>query len=279
MKFFDNDGRKRILRAGVFAAFAVAMACGGALAGEAVCSEDANTDDLIKVKVQRLIVDPASGHPVVILSDALERRALPIWIGRFEANAIGSEMRGIRHPRPLTHDLLETVIRESGFSLERVVITHLKEGTFHAYILMKKNAACVRIDARPSDSIVMALKVEAPIFIFAALFARAAVPLGGNEAIEKDYGIRIQELTPALARAFAYESTTGALVSGVRPESRAEKDGIQRGDILVKIGGLTTGDPKSVRRALEEGGSPVKAEIFRKGEFISLRLHPKERQE
>lgn len=278
MRFFDDFERKRILLLYVFAALALVMSPGKAPAEEGVSSEDAKAD-LIKVKVQRLIVDPASGQPVVILSDMLERRAVPIWIGRFEANAIGSEMRGIRQKRPLTHDLLETVIRESGFSLERAVITHLEKGTFHASILMKKDAASVRIDARPSDSIVMALKLEAPIFISAVLFARAAVPLGGSEGIDKDYGLTLQDLTPALARAFDYDSTTGALVSDIRPGSRAEKDGIQRADILVEIGGRTIRSAASMRNALAEGGSSVEAEIFRRGEFMSLTLHPLERQE
>ena len=87
---------------------------------------------LLPVKVFRLILDPMSQHPVVILADTLEERALPIWIDSFEANAIQSELEGIKHRRPLTHDLLERIIQQTNAKIHQIVITQLKDNIYYA---------------------------------------------------------------------------------------------------------------------------------------------------
>ncbi len=229
---------------------------------------------VLQVKVHRLIIDPSSKQPVVVLADALEERALLIWVGFFEANAIRSEMEGVDHQRPLTHDLLEGIIRKANFRFKRVTITHLKEGTFHATIFLEKGGSPVEIDARPSDSIVMALKLGAPIFVAEKLFREMAVPLGDPKTAEEHYGLRFQELNPSLAQAFSYESTDGVLVSDVREGSSAEKDGIKRGDIIVELGGRAIGDVVSIKKTLEQEDVGLEARIFRRGHFLSLILHP-----
>ena len=229
---------------------------------------------VLQVKVHQLIIDRSSKQPVVVLTDALEERALLIWVGFFEANAIRSEMEGVDHQRPLTHDLLEGIIRKSDIKFKQVTITHLEEGTFHASILLEKGGSPVEIDARPSDSIVMALKLGAPIFVAKKLFREVAVPLGDSKTTEEHYGLRFQELNPSLARAFSYGFTDGVLVSDVREGSRAEKDGIKRGDILVELGGRVIGDMVSIRKTLEQEEVGLKAKIFRRGHFFSLMLHP-----
>ena len=230
--------------------------------------------ELLQVKVHGLVSDPRSEQPVVFLTDSVEERALPIWIGPFEANAIHLETQGINHNRPLTHDLLESIIHKADGKILRIIITHIKEGIYYAVIEMESGGSLVQIDARPSDSIVMALKFKAPIFVAKTLFRDMAIPLGGKEEIEESYGLTLQDLTSSLAQAFSYGSASGALVSDVRKGSLAEKDGIERGDIFVEVGGEPIKDVMSLKDALWKNRVAVQAKIFRKAHVLSITLHP-----
>jgi bifunctional DNase/RNase len=231
---------------------------------------------LLPVKVYRLILDPVSQHPVVILTDTLEERALPIWIDSFEANAIESELEGIKHRRPLTHDLLESIIKETSAKIQQIVITQLKDNIYYATIRMEVAGTFTEIDARPSDSIVVALKFKAPLFVSRDLFVDKAVLLSEKKEIEQVYGLTLQNLTPSLAQAFAFDSTQGTLVSDVRQGSRADQDGLERGDIFVTLDEGPVEDVTAVRHALEKGKTLLHAKIFRKGEFLAVSLHPEE---
>jgi bifunctional DNase/RNase len=229
---------------------------------------------LLPVTVYRLILDPVSQHPVVILADSLEERALPIWIDSFEANAIHSEMEGIKHRRPLTHDLLERIIQKTDATIHQIVITQLKENIYYAKIRMEVAGTFTEIDARPSDSIVVALKFKVPLFVSRDLFKDKAMPLAEKKEIEEHYGLTLQNLTPSLSQAFSFDSTKGTLVSDVRQGSRAEKDGLERGDIFVVLDEGPVDDVASVRLALEKGKTTVKAKIYRNGRFLAVSLHP-----
>lgn len=240
--------------------------------GSATVASEKNA--LLQVKVHRLIVDSVSKQPVVILTDSLEERALPIWIDFFEANAINSELKGVSHFRPLTHDLLERIMQKADLKIHRIIVTHLKEGVYYATILLEQGGSITEIDARPSDSIVMALKFKAPIFVSASLLRDKGIPLVEQKEIEEDYGLTLQDLTPSLAESFSFKSKNGIIVSDVRKGSRAEKDGIERGDIFVEVGGQAIEDVMSMRDALKKSETAVQAKIFRKARFLTLTLHP-----
>jgi bifunctional DNase/RNase len=120
----------------------------------------------IEVKIRGLMMDPSSGTPIIILKDINSETMLPIWVGAYEANAIALEIEKISPQRPMTHDLLRNVILEMGASVERVIVTELRDNTFFAMIIMKDRAGeSVMIDARPSDAIALALRVDCPIFV------------------------------------------------------------------------------------------------------------------
>jgi bifunctional DNase/RNase len=120
----------------------------------------------IEVKIRGLMMDPSSGTPIIILKDVNSETMLPIWVGAYEANAIALEIEKISPQRPMTHDLLRNVILEMGANVERVVVTELRDNTFFALIIMKDRAGdAVMIDARPSDAIALALRVDCPIFV------------------------------------------------------------------------------------------------------------------
>ncbi len=235
----------------------------------------AGSQDLLQVKVHRLIMDPTSMQPIVFLADPQEERALLVWIGPCEANALNAEIEGTKSPRPLTHDLAGRIIEKLKGKIQRIIITQVKDGIYYATLVIEKDGSAVEIDARPSDSIVMALKSKSPIFVSKGLFATASVPLKEEKGGEDPYGLTIQELTSSLAQSFSFKSTKGVLVADVRGGSQAEKDGLQQGDILVELGGDSISDVKSLREALSKSKASVKAKIFRKGNFVSLTVNPK----
>lgn len=234
------------------------------------------TKNLLQVKVHRLIMDPSSMQPIVFLADPQEERALLVWIGPCEANALNAEIEGTKSPRPLTHDLAGKIIEKLRGKIQRIIITHVRNGIYYATLVIEREGSAVEIDARPSDSIVMALKSKSPIFVSKGLFAEMSVPLKEEKGGEDPYGLTIQELTSSLAQSFSYKSTKGVLVADVRGGSQAEKDGLQRGDILVEVGGDSIFDVKSLRDALSRSKASAKAKIFRKGNFVSLTLNPKQ---
>jgi bifunctional DNase/RNase len=117
-----------------------------------------------EVTVAHLGLDRTTNSPVVILREKEGTRVLPIWIGPAEASAIAMELQGVKAQRPLTHDLLKQVIVGLGGDLRRVVISSVKENTYFAELLIRREDQVFQVDARPSDSIALALRLNAPIF-------------------------------------------------------------------------------------------------------------------
>jgi bifunctional DNase/RNase len=125
---------------------------------------------MLEAKVDGLALDVSTNSPVVILSLKEGNKVLPIWIGHAEAWAIAMELSGIGSKRPMTHDMLKAVINALSAKVEKVEITELKEQTFYARVLLACDGKMLEIDARPSDSIALALKVNAPIYVEETLF-------------------------------------------------------------------------------------------------------------
>lgn len=119
---------------------------------------------MVEIKVQSLGLDQVSKTPVVILQEIDGERMLPIWIGPSEAHAIAMELAGMKFSRPLTHDLAASLIRSLGGELERVVITRVKDNTYFAELVVTRGSELLSIDARPSDSIAIALRLKAKLF-------------------------------------------------------------------------------------------------------------------
>ncbi len=120
---------------------------------------------LIEMNVFGLAIDPSAGTPIVILKDQEGKRAVPIWIGLFEASAIATQLEKIALSRPMTHDLTRNIIESLDARITRIVINDLRNNTFFAVIHLDKGDRELLIDARPSDAIALALRVEAPIFV------------------------------------------------------------------------------------------------------------------
>jgi uncharacterized protein len=120
---------------------------------------------LIEMSIKGLMVDPITNMPIVILKDKLGERVLSIWVGIFEANAIALQIENVSTPRPMTHDLLRNIITDLDGSVDRVVVSDLKDNTFFAIIHLTVRGERVAVDARPSDAIALALRTRSPILV------------------------------------------------------------------------------------------------------------------
>ena len=110
-------------------------------------------EDTIQMSVGGLTLDPVTKTPIVVLKDTENKLNLPIWIGLLEATAMATEIEGIKMARPMTHDLLKTILGEVGCSVECVEITELKENTYYAAVNLRVAGREMMIDSRPSDAI------------------------------------------------------------------------------------------------------------------------------
>ncbi|MBX6360146.1 bifunctional nuclease family protein [Pseudacidobacterium ailaaui] len=119
----------------------------------------------IEMKIRGLMVDPSTNAPIVILKDVQGDTVLPIWVGLYEANAIALEVEKATTPRPMTHDLLKNVMQGLNATLQRVVVTELKDDTFYAVLWLEQDGETVTIDCRPSDAIALALRADCPIYV------------------------------------------------------------------------------------------------------------------
>jgi bifunctional DNase/RNase len=121
--------------------------------------------NVVEAKVNGLILEPKTQQNIVVLREAGGERILPIWIGPGEAQAIRRILSEEPFPRPLTHDLIALVVEGLKAKVTRVVISDLRENTFFASVLVSRDAEMLSIDARPSDSIAIALRTKAPIYV------------------------------------------------------------------------------------------------------------------
>ena len=128
---------------------------------------------MLEMKVRGLTLDPLTNMALVILRDLEGNKALPIWVGIPEANAIALELEQVPTPRPLTHDLVKNILDGVNATVTRIVVNDLKDSTFYATIFLSLRGEEIRIDSRPSDAIVVALRVKAPIFVTLDVIERA----------------------------------------------------------------------------------------------------------
>jgi uncharacterized protein len=145
---------------------------------------------VIEVRIASLAVDPRTNQPVLILRPLDDvpghGRVLPIWIGQPEATAILLAIEGVELPRPLTHDLLRDVIESLDAYIERIEITRVEEGTFYAALILRAEERSIAVDARPSDSIALAVRTGAPVFVAADVMESAAVSDSSDQVIDEE---------------------------------------------------------------------------------------------
>ncbi|HON24056.1 MAG TPA: bifunctional nuclease family protein [Syntrophales bacterium] len=137
----------------------------------------------IEMKIAGLTIDPITSTPIVILKDRAEKKAIPIWIGLFEASAIATQLEKITFSRPMTHDLIKDILRTVEVDVDRVEIHDLRNNTFFANIHLRGEGRHFVVDARPSDAIAVAIRTDAPIFVAEKVIEKSRnVDIGANVA-------------------------------------------------------------------------------------------------
>jgi bifunctional DNase/RNase len=119
----------------------------------------------VEMKIRGLIMDPVTQMPIVVLKDVNGATALPIWVGIYEANAIALEIEKVSTPRPMTHDLMKSLLLGLDAHVHKVVVNELKDDTFFALIWLERGGEMISVDSRPSDALALALRLDCPIFV------------------------------------------------------------------------------------------------------------------
>ena len=119
----------------------------------------------VEMKIRGLMMDPVTNMPIVILKDVNGSAVLPIWVGVYEANAIALEIEKVSTPRPMTHDLIKTLLVGLNAALRKVVVSELKDDTFYAVIWLDRDGDMISVDSRPSDALALALRLDCPIYV------------------------------------------------------------------------------------------------------------------
>ncbi len=119
----------------------------------------------VEMKIRTLMMDPVTQMPIVVLRDLTGTTILPIWVGVYEANAIALEIEKINTPRPMTHDLIRTLLQGMDTKVNRIVVSDLRDDTFFAVIWLEKDGEMISVDSRPSDALAIALRTDSPIFV------------------------------------------------------------------------------------------------------------------
>jgi len=160
---------------------------------------------MVPVTIETLVVAILPTPSVVVLrpkhGEALAERVLPIWIGPAEAASIGIALEGQTHLRPMTHDFIATIIRAFDSEVERVVIDRVEGSTFFATVYLQHKGRVLNLDARPSDSIALALRVNAPLFVDEDVLNSASYPYdfskeNNTEAAMSDFRSFIESISP-----------------------------------------------------------------------------------
>ena len=119
----------------------------------------------VEMKIRGLMMDPVSNMPIVILKDVNGNSILPIWVGVYEANAIALEIEKVSTPRPMTHDLIKSLLAGLSTGMKKVVVSELRDDTFYAVIWLERDGEIISVDSRPSDALALALRLDCPIYV------------------------------------------------------------------------------------------------------------------
>lgn len=155
---------------------------------------------MIEMRVMGIALDTRTGSPIVVLHDKDNRKALPIWIGSAEASAIIRKIENLSVARPMTHDLIIEIIEKTGYSLDKIEISDVEKETYYATIYISDdNGKIVEIDARPSDAIAVAIRVDAPIFVAPKVLASGSVSTDSakDEEEAQEFKNFVQSIKPS----------------------------------------------------------------------------------
>jgi hypothetical protein len=165
-----------------------------------IVQNETPSQNLVQMKVTGLTIDPFTSMPIIILKDMEEKCALPIWIGLIEASAIATELEQIKLSRPMTHDLMRTMLERSEVSVDRIEICDLADNTFYAKIWFIRQGGGFMLDSRPSDAIALALRTKSPIFVTRQVIEKSRkIDLSSEDSTEEQRRQKWTEILENLA--------------------------------------------------------------------------------
>ena len=155
---------------------------------------------MIEMKVMGIALDTRTGSPIVVLHDKENRRALPIWIGSAEASSIIRKIENLSVTRPMTHDLIISIIEKTGYKLSKVEINDVEKETYYATIFLEDSEGKeIEIDSRPSDAIAVSIRIDAPIFVTANVLSNGSVSTDSAKDAEEaeEFKNFVQSIKPS----------------------------------------------------------------------------------
>jgi bifunctional DNase/RNase len=140
----------------------------------------------IEMKIRGLMMDPVTNMPIVILKDVNGNTILPIWVGVYEANAIALEIEKVSTPRPMTHDLIKSLLMGLNTGVKKVVVNELKDDTFYALIWLERDGEVISVDSRPSDALAVALRLDCPIYVEESVLKSSKMSSSVSEKVNNE---------------------------------------------------------------------------------------------
>jgi bifunctional DNase/RNase len=234
--------------------------------------------ETVPVELSTVGLDGRTGTPIVVLREPVSGSVLPIWVGVMEAQAIALALHGVVPPRPMTHDLMASLIAELRAEVDEVVVTDLRNNTYFGLVRLKVagERKMREVDSRPSDALALAVRTGAPIRVVRKILSIAPefdfiAPDGPNQVVQA-MGMTVVLATSALRKQFRLGDRPGIVVTSAYGQARDK--GVRRGDLLVNVNGKTVEEPAAFFEAVRatKPRSPVRITYWRDGETKMIEL-------
>ena len=244
----------------------------------AIRAQSKANGEFVAVELSTIGLDGRTGTPIVLLREPQSGSLVPIWIGSAEAQAIALSLHGVIPPRPMTHDLMESLISALNAEVEEVVVTDLRNNTYYGLVRLRVNGEKKTrdVDSRPSDALALALRTGAPIRVARKILASSPefefiAPEGPNQVVQA-LGMAVVVATPTLRKEFKLGDRSGVVVTTVA--GLAREKGVRRGDLIVEVNGKPIEDPGAFLEAVRATKPPAQVRItyWRDGNTRSIEL-------
>jgi bifunctional DNase/RNase len=250
------------------------LACNAGCRAEQVEEEP----ELSTVEVSTVGMDLLTSSPVVLLRQPESGQVVPIWVGLGEAQAIMRALHGLQTPRPMTHDLMGSLLSHLDVTVVAVVVHELRGGTYYGRVQLKRAGEdkIIDVDSRPSDAIALALRTKSPVRVARKLLTEVPcfefVPPEGPQQVVRLLGLTVVSATEEFKAQHELADRAGVAVLDV--EVSAAKHGMQAGDLILEINGTVVSTPMEFYEEVlaTPRGAPVRVRLLRKDEEQTVEI-------